>query len=198
MADPDQKYPDRHPRTGILRAYETHADELKRFISRLLGQDHRDVEDVMQEAFLRAYHAESAKTIDQPKSFLFRIARNVAIDQMRQKTRKPTDFLGDLDDNSVIAGEWTLEDEISAQQKLEIHCAAAAALPPKCRRVYLMRKVYAMSYREIAEALNISVSTVETHLEKGFARCQAYVAARLDEAVAVKHQLETRRDSENE
>lgn len=184
MTDANEQYPKRNP-SGILRAYETHADALKRFISRLIGQDHRDVEDVMQEAFLRAYHAESVKTIDQPKSFLFRIARNVAVDQMRQKIRKPTDFLGDSDDDSVIAGEWTLEDEISAQQKLEIHCAAAAALPPKCRRVYLMRKVYAMSYREIAEVLNISVSTVETHLEKGFARCQAYVAARLDEGEGV-------------
>jgi len=47
--------------------------------------------------------------------------------------------------------------------------------PPQCRKVYLMRKVYAMSYKEIAETLNITVSTVETHLEKDFARRNAYV-----------------------
>lgn len=166
------------PKSSMLGAYEIHYGALKRFISRLISS-RQDVDDVVQEAFLRAYSAESNKIIDQPKPYLFRVARNIALNQLRQKSRKPTDYLEDAESPNVLASEFTLEDEIMAQQKLGIHCAAVATLPPKCRKVYLMRKVYAMTYKEIADALEITVSTVETHLEKAFVRCDAYVEKHL-------------------
>ena len=68
-----------------------------------------------------------------------------------------------------------------AQQKLGFHCAAVAALPPKCRKVYLLRKVYGMSYKDIAATLQISDSTVEAHISKGYARCDQYIAKRMGE-----------------
>ena len=68
-----------------------------------------------------------------------------------------------------------------AQQKLGFHCAAVASLPPKCRKVYLLRKVYGMSYKDIAATLQISDSTVEAHISKGYARCDEYVARRMGE-----------------
>lgn len=165
--------------SAVLSAYKTHVEALRRFISRFVGK--HDVEDVVQEAFLRAYNAESGKPIEQPKSYLFRIAKHVALNQLRQRSRKPTDYLEDLDSPDVLVNEWTLEDEIMAQQKLGFHCAAVAALPPKCRKVYLLRKVYGMSYKDIAATLQISDSTVEAHISKGYARCDQYVAKRMGE-----------------
>lgn len=163
--------------SAILSAYKTHVDALRRFISRFVGKN--DVEDVVQEAFLRAYSAESGKPIEQPKSYLFRIAKHVALDQLRQRSRKPTDYLDDFESPDVLVSEWTLEDEIMAQQKLGFHCAAVASLPPKCRKVYLLRKVYGMSYKDIATTLQISDKTVEAHIIKGYARCDEYVARRM-------------------
>ena len=170
--------------SGVLGAYKTHVAALKRYVSRLISNRH-DVEDVVQEAFMRAYDAEAGKSIDQPKSYLFRVAKNVALNQLRQKTRRPTDYLDDIEtpDQDLLATEWTLEDNLIAQQALSIHCAAVASLPPKCRKVYLMRKVYGMSYKEIADTLEITVSTVETHMEKGFSRCADYVTAHSRERV---------------
>lgn len=165
--------------SAVLSAYKTHVEALRRFISRFVGK--HDVEDVVQEAFLRAYNAESGKPIEQPKSYLFRIAKHVALNQLRQRSRKPTDYLEDFDSPDVLVNEWTLEDEIMAQQKLGFHCAAVAALPPKCRKVYLLRKVYGMSYKDIGATLHISDSTVEAHISKGYARCDQYVAKRMGE-----------------
>ncbi|MDB9951893.1 RNA polymerase sigma factor [Porticoccaceae bacterium] len=165
--------------SSVLSAYKTHVEALRRFISRFVGK--HDVEDVVQEAFLRAYNAESGKPIEQPKSYLFRIAKHVALNQLRQRSRKPTDYLEDFDSPDVLVNEWTLEDEIMAQQKLGFHCAAVAALPPKCRKVYLLRKVYGMSYKDIAATLQISDSTVEAHISKGYARCDQYIAKRMGE-----------------
>ena len=174
--------------SAVLTAYKIHVDALRRFISRFVGKN--DVEDVVQEAFMRAYNAETGKPIDQPKSYLFRIAKHVALNQLRQRSRKPTDYLEDIDSPDVLVNEWTLEDEIMAQQKLGFHCAAVASLPPKCRKVYLLRKVYGMSYKDIAATLKISDSTVEAHISKGYARCDEYVAKRMGErpmATYTKH-----------
>ena len=164
--------------SAVLGAYRHNVQALKRYIRRLLpGNNEQDVDDVVQEAFLLAFRAENKKEIEQPKSFLFQVARNVALGQLRQKSRRPTDYLQDFDDEvlQVTSGP---EEEVSAQQRLELHCAAIAALPPQCRKVYLLRKVYSMSYKEIAGVLEVSVSTVETHLEKGFARCKDYIEQR--------------------
>lgn len=170
-------------RSGILGAYEQHADALKRFIARFVQGSH-DVDDVAQEAFLRAYSVEAQRPIEQPKSYLFRIAKNVALDQLRQRSRKPTVYLGDFESPDVLGSESTLEDELMAQQTLGIHCAAVASLPEKCRKVYLMRKVYGMRYKEIAETLDITVNTVEAHMTKAYARCEQYVEKHMNDEPA--------------
>jgi len=168
----------KHSGSAILKAYKTHYHSLKKFVTKLLkSYSHHDVEDIIQEAFLLAYRAENLKSIDQPRAFLFRVAKNVTFNIIRQKSRRSLDYLQNCEASAFLTTA-SLEDEFVAQETLELHCAAIATLPPQCRKIYLMRKVYAMSYKEIAEALGITVSTVESHLEKGFARCQAYVEER--------------------
>ena len=184
---PDQP----HRNQQIVSVYQEHIGALKRFIKRFLNNQ-QDVDDVAQEAFLRAFSAESRREIDQPKSYLFRIAKNAALDQLRQRSRKPTDYLGDLETHDVLVSDWTLEDEVMAQQRLGIHCAAVASLPLKCRKVYLMRKVYGMPYKEIAHTLDISVNTVEAHMSKAFARCDAYIAKHSGEEIS-QHKAPRRR-----
>ena len=73
-----------------------------------------------------------------------------------------------------------------AREQLGLRCDAVAALSPQVRRAYLMRKVYGMSYKQIAERLNISNSTVEKHLAKGVLQCESFVRERVleDERMA--------------
>ena len=163
---------------NVLAAFQKHQLALKRFISRYLHQA-QDIEDVSQEAFLRAYKAEKTTDVLQPKSFLFRIAKNVAISELRSKSRQITDYIEDQKGDGVLLGEWSAEDEVMAQQKLGIHCEAVASLPPKCRQVYLMRKVYGMPHKEISERLGIALSTVEKHLMKGVEGCDRYIRERM-------------------
>ena len=162
---------------NILNAFQLHQLSLKRFIGRYLNNA-QDIEDVTQEAFLRAYKAERRTDVRQPKSFLFRIAKNVAISQLRTKSRRITDYIEDQASDDVLMSEWSTEDEVMAEEKLGIHCEAVAALPPKCRRVYLLRKVYGMSHKQIAEKLQISTSTVEKHLLKGVEACDRFIQQR--------------------
>jgi RNA polymerase sigma factor (sigma-70 family) len=164
-------------RTEVYDAYLRHESSLKRFIMRFM-RGSPDVEDIAQEAFLRAYAVERERPIEQPKSFLFRIAKHVALSQLTRKSRQITDYIEDSDDSEVIGSESSAEDEISGRQVLGLHCEAVATLPPNCRQVFLLRKVHGLSHKEIAGQLGIAVSTVEKHLIKAVEQCDRYVRDR--------------------
>ena len=188
----NRKLAGRPARSAIHDAYARHQVALKRFISRFLPNSH-DIEDVSQETFLRAFTVERSRVIEQPKSFLFRIAKHVALTQLTRKSRQITDYLEDFDDSEVLLVEDTVEDEVIARETLGIHCEAVAGLPTQCRRVYLMRKVYGMSHKEIAAQLGIAVSTVEKHLIKGVEQCDRYVQQRMSNSNSTGKNLTRRK-----
>jgi RNA polymerase sigma factor (sigma-70 family) len=175
----DLSEPSAEPSTPVYDAYVRHESSLKRFIGRFVRSSH-DVEDIAQEAFLRAYAVEQSRSIEQPKSFLFRIAKHAALSQLSRKSQQITDYIEDSDESSVIPTEDSAEDLVSARQILGLHCEAVAELAPQCRHVYLLRKVHGLSHKEIAEQLGIAVSTVEKHLMKAVEQCDRYVRDRTE------------------
>lgn len=152
---------------------------LKRFLTRFLSRQ-QDIEDVIQETWLRACQAERNIEIEQPRAFLFRVARNIALNELKKKSRQMTETIADCDSRVVLKDTATLESEIEARQHLGLYCEAIATLPEKCRRVYLLRKIHGLRHKEIAERLGITVSAVEKHLLNGAVACEAYIRARED------------------
>jgi RNA polymerase sigma-70 factor (ECF subfamily) len=67
------------------------------------------------------------------------------------------------------------EDQIDSRRRFESFCTAVDRLPPLCRRVFVLRKVYKLSHTEIAEVLGVSHSTIEKHVAKGLLRCRDYL-----------------------
>lgn len=162
--------------SAVTQAFLDNSTLLKKFLTRFLtGQ--QDIEDVVQEAYLRAYQAEKKKVIEQPKAFLFRIARNLALTELTKKSRQIVDYLEDSDPSVVIQSELTVENEVVALQTLGIYCEAIAALSKKCRRVYLLRKVHGLTHKEIAVRLDLTVSSTEKYLRKGVLHCRAHMRA---------------------
>lgn len=161
----------------VSRAFLESSIVLKKFLTRFLSNQ-QDIEDVVQEAYLRAYQAEKKKDIEQPKAFLFRIAKNIALTELTKKSRQITDYIEDSDPSVVIHNEHTVENEVESQQTLGMYCEAIAALPEKCRRVYLLRKVHGLSHKEIAERLDLTVSSTEKYLRHGVLHCRAYLKER--------------------
>jgi RNA polymerase sigma-70 factor (ECF subfamily) len=82
--------------------------------------------------------------------------------------------MGDLDALHVIDERSNTEQELETQRELEALGTVVAALPPQCRRVLIMRKIFGFTHREIARHMDISVRTVEKHLAKALQRCQAH------------------------
>jgi len=152
---------------------------IKKFLTRFLSNQH-DIEDVAQEAYLHAFAAEQKKDgeIEQPRAFLFRIAKNIAISRLRRKSYQITEYIEDLGAPIVIEDGTNPELEMEAQQTLGLYCEAVASLPEKCRQIFLLRKVHGLKHKEIADHMSISVSSVEKYLRKGLAETRSYLRER--------------------
>jgi len=159
---------------GVSAAFIENSAFLNNYLRRFLYA-RQDIEGVMQETYLKAYRAEQAREIEQPKAFLFTIAKNLAVNELRKKSRQMTDYIDDSEGVQTLFGLNTVENEIEAEQSLGVYCDAVATLSKQCRRVYLLGKVDGLRHREIADRLGISLSSVEKHLVKGSLQCQAYI-----------------------
>ena len=164
----------RRPLSAVSAAFLVNHDFLKRFLARYFS-DSQDIEDVAQEAYLRAYVAEQQKEIEQPKAYLFRIARNLALTQLTAKSKKITDYIEECGASVVIECVAAADSEVEAQESLGLYCEAVAALPEKCRQVFLLRKVHGLAHKEIAQRMSLSVSSVEKYLLRGILECKAFV-----------------------
>jgi len=163
--------------TAVSEAFLEHQTFLKKFLARFLSRP-QDIDDVAQEAFLKAYRAEKKQKVHSPKSFLFQIAKNIALQELTKKSHLITDYIEDLANPDVQYQSHltcTTEETVESQNKLAVFCEAAATLPPQCRRAFLMRKVHGMSHKEISKVLGIAISTVEKHQAIGLKRCSEYM-----------------------
>lgn len=177
MARTKRSGPDGRPLSAISAAFIEHNVFLKKLLTRFFADRH-DIEDVAHEAYLRAYAAEQKKAIEQPKAFLFRVAKNVALTKLTRKSRQITDYLEEAGDSLVLEDVPAADSEVEAEEVLGIYCEAVASLPEKGRQVYLLRKVHGLSHKEIAERMNLSVSSVEKYLRNGLLACRRYIALR--------------------
>jgi len=160
--------------SGVTAAFLECSSLLKKFLAGFLRAQ-QDIEDVAQETYLRAYMTEQRETIEQPKAFLFRVAKNLALTRLSTKSRQITDYIEEAGATVVIETAAGSDEELEAQQCLDLYCEAVATLPEKCRQVFLLRKVHGLSHKDIGERMGLSISSVEKYLRQGILACQAHL-----------------------
>lgn len=159
----------------LSEAFERYRSALKSYLGKFLKtQD--DVEDILQDTFFNSFRAAREKVIENPGAFLFRTAHNLALKDIRNKITRATEPIGDIDSLGVTGNKPTLEQQVMASQEFGLLCEAVDALPPQCKRVFVLRKVYGLSHKEIAAELGISISTIEKHIAKGALACRDFLA----------------------
>lgn len=160
--------------SDIYRAFLEHQTAIRRVIARYCAHP-EDIEDLAQHTFLRGFAAETKTRIREPKAFLLRIARNLALSEIKRHGRRFTDSLEDCEISEVLKDDRqaSAEDRLDATRKLAALSMAVAQLPPDCRDVLLMRKVEQLRFKQIATRLNVSVSTVEKRVAKALVLCAA-------------------------
>ena len=165
----------------ILTSFLSSERALKRYISRFLYRP-EDVDDLAQEAFLRAYSAAGKRSMEFPKAYLYKVAKSIALKELARKSRQLTDY---LEEGKLPEPEHngSVDQELEAEQRLALYCEAIAEMPPQCRRVFLLRKVQAMSHKEIAAQLNISISAVERNVTRAALKFKQFMEEKDNEAL---------------
>lgn len=151
---------------GVLNAFKRYKSSLKYFISSYVVNS-QDVDDVCQETFLRTYKTSLENEVLKPKSFMFRIAKNLIVSDFRKASTQLNEYVENIDlvDSQLALDD--LENNVLAQEKLGVMCEAIAGLPNKCRQAVVMRKVYGLATKDIAKRMNISPITVSNYITKG-------------------------------
>lgn len=151
--------------------YRAEYRRLLRKLRRRVGPD--EAPDLVQEIFARFLRNGAAGRAHNPAAYLSRIARNLLIDRTRRKM--PIFFPFEEERDASVRPEQTWR--IEADYLLRLYLQTVRAMPPKTRRVFIMRRVKRMSCKEIAARLDISLATVDYHMVQALARCRAAVAA---------------------
>lgn len=166
---------------GIFSVFREQEAALRRFVRRI-SPSSSDIDDIAQETILRALQAERERDIQQPKAYLYTIARNVVRDALDKKSRSVIDFIEDFAPESVSSHEPLIEDQVEGRQRMLLFWEAVATLPEQCQQVFVLKKVYGYSHAEISRKLGISVSTTEKHVAAGLRRCCDFLDRRLAES----------------
>jgi RNA polymerase sigma factor (sigma-70 family) len=151
-----------------------HRAALHRYLGKLTSGA-QDIEDLVQETYIRIYALPDYDRVESPKALLFRIAHNLAVERARRQKAQATDTMADLETLSVYSNEAPPDEQTDARRRFESFCAAVERLPPLCRRVFVLRKVHKLSHAEISEVLGVSPSTIEKHVAKGLVRCRDHL-----------------------
>ncbi len=159
---------------GIGQLYTTLRSSLLGYASRYFKRP-QEIEDVVQEAFVKVIEAKNARNIDVTDAYLYTTTRNLALNSLDKLEFRLTDTIGDLMPESVLLETPSLEEQFESRERFELFCRAVRQLPVKCQRVFILRRVYGLTHKEIAERMEISVKTVEVHLTKAIVRCTDYM-----------------------
>ncbi len=167
MAESDEILLSRYKR-GDVSAFrelvERYATSIHNLALRLL-RDPMEAENVAQETFLRVILSLGRMRLDLPfKPYLFRIAVNLCYDILRMK--KPLLFSESDSVDEIVEDVPEILDRIEKDELQSRLRSVIETLPPRYRAVVVLRYNEGFSYEEIAQALNLPLNTVRTHLRR--------------------------------
>jgi len=157
----------------ITRVFLSYAENIKRYISRIVSAD--DIDDIVQETFVRSYEAELKQEIKYARSFMLKTAKNLALNHVNKWDNKYNDSIEDFAVPTVEFTTQNFEDEFESKERFLQFCRATEQLSDSVRKTFILKKVYGFSQKEIAQYLNLSESTVEKHVAKGLLKCVQYM-----------------------
>jgi RNA polymerase sigma factor (sigma-70 family) len=169
-------------RPGFEQVVMPHLDAAYN-LARWLVRNPHDAEDVVQEACLRAVRFFGGYQEGNARAWLLRIVRNTAYTFLEKK--RPGDLTEKFDE-TVHTGETVRSDaEAALLQSVENRMLQQAleGLPVRLRETLILREMEGLSYKEIAEVMNVPIGTVMSSLARGRAQLREAVLAMRDKEV---------------
>ena len=142
----------------------------------------KEVEDIVQETYVRVCQVENRDQIRDPRAYLFRTARNLALDHVKRSDSRLT-VSADLDalpEEALLSPPESdpTHAQVASDEEFALFCEAVRSLPRQCRRAFVLKKVYGYTLKEIMAEMDLGRPTVETHIVNGTKRCVQYLRER--------------------
>jgi len=170
-------------RTALESLYDYHAAAVLGISLKIIG-DRAAAEDVLQETFWRVW--QSAVTYQSQRGsftgWLFRIARNLAIDAYRRRSVRPQTIIETADANPILDQlpdpDMDVEDQAQSNLKAQQVRNALTTLSREQRQVIEMAYFYGMTRQEIAEATGEALGTIHTRARLGLQKLRKKLEGR--------------------
>jgi RNA polymerase sigma factor (sigma-70 family) len=154
---------------ALQQLYLAHNRELNHFLSRRVSE--QEVADLLQETWLHFIKLADTDAVRTPRSFLYKIAANVAIDYGR-KVKRSSQFTVEEQDFDQLPSPLPAPDAVVEQTwQFERFAEVLQELPELRRQAFIMNKMEGMTHAEIALKLGISEKSVQRTIMKAFNHC---------------------------
>lgn len=161
----------------LAREILPHERSLRSWLGRRMPST--DVDDIVQEAYAVLAGIASVDHIENPKNYLFQTARSVVLQRARRERVVRFEALGPSDFEAV-SDSASPEDLSLLRDELRRADRLLAAMPDRVREAFVLRRVEALSQREIARRMQVSENTVEKHIGKALKFIMQAVSAEGD------------------
>lgn len=148
---------DMHQHQSLLRGY---------FARRV--RHPQDVDDYVQDVYLRALSAAPTEKVDNWRGFLLRVAATLLVDRFRRDSTRRRDEHQGLDESGELTDDQAFSPEHTAmvRQELAVLEETLKQVDPLARNVFLLVRVDGLSHRDVAERLGLDVKMVSRHVER--------------------------------
>jgi len=125
-------------------------------------RDKDAAEDIVQEVFVKFWHKRESLSPDlDAKAYLYKAVYNASLNYLKiQKRERRPEKLPEAVASGSADGQMLHDETLRAVE------TGIEELPPACKDVFLLSRYEELSYKEIAQTLDISVKTVEAHISK--------------------------------
>lgn len=154
--------------------YRQYHHELIGFLSRKAeSRDH--AADLCHEAYIRLLNARPESVLDNPRAYLFRIARNLLIDHRRRG--QPDLIAIDALEPALACPRACPETDACRRQCVRQLTRVLSALPERLRQALVWHRMEGMTQREIGERLGVSERMAGRYVAQALTHCQARLNA---------------------
>ena len=162
----------------LERAFVDYQGELLGMLYHLVG-NLQDAQDALQESFVKCWkNRDKVDELQNLKAWVFRVALNTGRDLRQTAWRRRRQALPE-DPASVVSQQRAPEEVVEANEQLAQLRAAVSQLRLEEQEVFLLRQNAAMTYEQIAEALDVPTGTVKTRMRLALSRLRTAMASGL-------------------
>lgn len=141
--------------------FRRHRRSLQNYVNRLT-RNREESEEVIQETYLRLVQADKLDRLEaRARNYIFVIATNIVRDRRRYDRARSRDLHVSIEDVEIECDAPMPEQLADCEQRMEIVKSCLLELSPRCAKVFLLHAVERLTFREIAQILDVSSKTVK-------------------------------------